>query len=492
MRKLFGRGSETDFKLQPNGSGLTGPAFTAATVLAIALIVSVLGSVVTYLRVDDAYARQNAVVRAQTELQNILKAQLDEETSVRGFIASGQRNFLTPYYEARPNFDTSMDQLQRYLEQAHLQESYALVFDIRRTNGIWEKQVAEPLLTRPTAPGEMARLQQGRLMVDQERKDCGQLASMLTDQSKAAEDTVKSLLLRAAVLTAALMLLFGVAAIIADVVRSRTQAALDRERIVGDTLQRAFLSGWDVCSYLRVGTAYVSAARHVAVGGDLFDVHSIDDCRCLLVVADVSGKGLDAAVDTAFVKYSLRSLVENYEDPSVILAKFNASFIKSIRDETSFVSLFAGVIDSRAGTLHYASAGHSPVYLRRDDDVRQLPVTGPLIGLRIEDEFPSVEEALLPSDILVLATDGLTEARDTAGMMIDDAGAMRIIRQAPRSPQKLADYIVSEVTKASGGRIADDLALLVVELVPDERRSSVFPSTTAAQTQTGIHAGSPS
>jgi sigma-B regulation protein RsbU (phosphoserine phosphatase) len=219
---------------------------------------------------------------------------------------------------------------------------------------------------------------------------------------------------------------------------------------------------------LRVGTAYVSASRHVAVGGDLFDVHRVDDHRCLLVVADVSGKGLDAAVDTARVKYSLRSLVEENDDPSTILTKFNHAFIKSTRDETSFVSLFAGILDSTNGRLRYASAGHSPVYLRRGSAVRQLPVTGPLVGLRSEDVFPSVDELLVQHDILVLATDGFTEARDTAGVMIDDAGAMRIIRDAPAEPQRLADFIVAAVTRASGGRIADDLALLVVELASVE------------------------
>ena len=222
------------------------------------------------------------------------------------------------------------------------------------------------------------------------------------------------------------------------------------------------MSGWDSCPYLDVGTAYVSAARHLAIGGDLFDIHSIDDHRALLVVADVSGKGLDAAVDTAFVKYSLRSLVSEYDDPEVILKKFNMAFIRSVRDDASFVSLFAGVLDSAGRTLRYSSAGHSPVYLRRGDEVHQLPVTGPLVGLRLEDEFPSTTETLQLDDILVLSTDGFTEARDTAGVMIDDAGAMRIIREAPKRPQRMADFIVSAVTRSSGGRIADDLALLVV------------------------------
>ncbi|MDQ6767130.1 MAG: SpoIIE family protein phosphatase [Candidatus Eremiobacteraeota bacterium] len=491
MRRLFGRGADAKKSSAVLGPGtLSGPAFTAATVLAIALVVSIVGSLVTYVRVNAAYTRQNAIALAEQELQACIRDQLDEEAALREFLASGQRIYLRPYYRAHPDFETHIDQLQRYLERASLPESYPIAFDLRRSHAIWEKDVAHPLITHPSATDVASRVQKGRLLTDQIRRDSDQLTILLDDQSAAARDAVKTLLLRAATLTAALMLLFGVSAIIADVVRSRTQVALERERLVGDTLQRAFLSGWDVISYLRVGTAYVSAARHVAVGGDLFDVHRIDARRCLLVVADVSGKGLEAAVDTAFVKYSLRTLVEDYHDPTILLRKFNAAFIKSIRDETSFVSLFVGVLDSEELTLRYASAGHSPVYLRRGDEVRQLPVTGSLIGLRSEDDFPTIEEMLLPHDLLVLATDGFTEARDTAGMMIDDEGAMRIIREAPTQPQKLADYVVAAVTRTSGGRIADDLALLVIELAAPEdlTSSAALPSQSAAVTPIGAAA----
>jgi len=469
MRKLFGRGVAERTSPAPSKTrNLSGTAFTAAAVLAIALFVSVLGSIVTYGRVNAAYARQNSISQAQEQLQICMRDQIDQESALRGFLASGQRLFLEPYYRAGPDFTRHVDELQHTLETASLKDSYPLALDLRRSHTKWGKEVAQPLILHPNASGAPQRINNGKLLADQMRRDADQLTLILDDQAAAARDAVGTLLLRAATLTAALMLLFGMSAIIADVVRTRTQAALERERIVGDTLQRAFLSGWDVCSYLRVGTAYVSAARHVAVGGDLFDVHRIDDRRCLLVVADVSGKGLEAAVDTAFVKFSMRALVEEFHDPSTLLHKFNASFIKSVRDDSSFVSLFAGVLDSEALTLHYASAGHSPVYLRRGDAVSQLPVTGPLIGLRTEDHFDALEEKLSPHDILVLATDGFTEARDTAGIMIDDAGAMRIIREAPSQPQRLADYIVAAVTRASGGRIADDLALLVIELVPPQ------------------------
>ncbi len=469
MRRIFGRGArETDSSASSRLGNLSGTAYTAAAVLLVALFVSVVGSVFTYVRVSAAYARQNLIALAQDDLQACARDQLEEEAALRGFLASGQRSFLAGHDASQADFEHHMDELQSYVERASLPESYQLAFDMRRSHTLWESDVVRPLIAHPTAASEAQRLREAKLLSDQISRDSARLLLILGDQAASATDAVKSLLLRAAVLTAALMLLFGLSAIIADVVRSRTQQALDRERIVGDTLQRAFLSGWDVVSYLRVGTAYVSAARHVAVGGDLFDVHRIDDHRCLLVVADVSGKGLDAAVDTAFVKYSLRALVEEHHDPTILLRKFNTSFIKSVRDDTSFVSLFAGVLDAESQTLRYASAGHSPVYLRRGESVRQLPVTGPLIGLRSEDEFASLEETLAPHDIVVLATDGFTEARDTSGIMLDDAGAMRIIRDAPKHPQKLADHIVTSVTRMSGGRIADDLALLVIEFAPAE------------------------
>jgi serine phosphatase RsbU (regulator of sigma subunit) len=485
MRTLFGRGDQVSSPTALQLTSLGGPAFTAAAVLAIALFVSVIGSVVTYVRVDSAYKQQNAVTDAQERLEALFRNQLDEETGLRGYLASGQKQFLEPYELAMPKVRQDIEQLQTDLQAAHLTEGYPVVMDIRRSHDLWTSQIAAPLLAHPTAPGETTLLLKGKAIDDHIRDDFSRLTDLLDRQSRQAQDAVRTLLLRAALLTAGLILLFGAAAIVADILRSRTQATLERERMVGDTLQRAFLSGWDSTPYLEIGTAYVSASAHLAIGGDLFDVHSIDDHRCMLVVADISGKGLDAAVDTAFVKYTLRSLVAEYDDPTLLLEKFNHAFMRSIRDDTSFVSLFAGILDATQPALQYASAGHSPVYLRRGEDVKQLPVTGPLIGLRLEDTFPSLLESLVPGDIIVLSTDGLTEARDTSGVMIDDVGAIRFIREAPLQPQRMADYIVAEVTRTSGGRITDDLALLVVELT----RAASSPAQQAPQALAASTAG---
>src|SRR5579872_1436295 len=448
--------------------GVGGAAFTAATVLGIALFVSIVGSFITYVNARAAFSRQVTLTHAQQMLDTLLREQLDEETALRGYLAAGQqRLYLQPYYDAGPRFDVALTTLQRSMQDEHLTEALPLLFDVQRNHELWERDIARPLITRPSSVDPIERQHRGKLLVDQIRLDCAQLSTLLETQSNAAADAVAKLLVRASTLTAALMLLFGTSAIVADIIRSHTQVALERERIVGDTLQRAFLSGWDVLPHLRIGTAYVSAARHAAVGGDLFDVHRIDDRRSLFVVADVSGKGLEAAVDTAFVKYSLRTLAEDIDDPAILLKKFNTAFLRAPRDDGAFISLFVGILDRLERSLRYASAGHAPAYLRRGDAVSQLEVTGPVIGLRTEDSFQSALLPLLADDTLILATDGLTEARDTAGIMLDDAGAIRIIREAPSDPQALADYVVAAITRLSGGRIADDLALLVVQLQPE-------------------------
>jgi len=260
------------------------------------------------------------------------------------------------------------------------------------------------------------------------------------------------------------ILLFGIVGIIFVGSRYRMAVRLDRERRIIETLQRAFQTGWDPIPHSRIGTAYVSATRDAAVGGDLFDIRRLDDDRGLIVMADMSGKGIDAAVNTAFVKYSLRTLAVRDDDPAAILNDFNRMFLDTIKDPSLFVVAFVGIFDSRTMSMTYASAGHSGAYLRRGRDVTQLEVTGPIVGLDREFEYASGTVTFLPQDMLVLATDGLTEARDRHGAALDDAGAIALVRESPSDPQACADRLVSAVRRRSGGRIVDDLALLVITI----------------------------
>lgn len=465
--------------------GRTGETHTAGAVLAIALAVSILGSVVTYFEVHAAFQQHNAVDQAQSRLAALFRAQLEEDTRLRGYLESRQQLYLAPYSE-EPDFDKTWLELRTASAQAGLQSGDVVLTDLRHNHDLWEKEVQLPLISAPNAANAVDKMKVGKALEDGMRRDFDRLLDLYNAQAKLASEAIQTLLLRAAFSTASLILLFGFAAIVADLYRTRTQVALDRERAVADTLQRAFLSGWDSVPYLRVGTAYVSSTAEAAVGGDLFDIHRIDEHRSLVLVADVSGKGLDAAVETAQVKYSVRTLVEDYTDPAIVLAKFNRTFIHSLRDPTSFVTVFVGILDDRDWTLRYASAGHAPAYVRRSNGVEQLPVTGPVVGVSQDVLFSSVSVAIAPGDTIVLATDGLTEARDSAGVLVDDDGVIRWIRDGETDPERLAAQLISRVTRFAGGRINDDLALLIIRVEPVSRPG---PAGTNWASSVGVAAG---
>ena len=437
---------------------------TAGAVLVVALLVSIVGSIVTYNNVRQAFTQHNQFEQATHELQTLMELQLDEETGLRGYISTGERVFLEPYQTAQPKYTLTFIQLQRFVTTQNIPAAMPPLLDLRHEHEVWETQVAQQLIKSPNAPDAVSKLELGKVLMDRTRQDYDQLSVIFEDRAQNTITESFRLLLRAAVITAALILLFGIAALIADIYRSRTQAALTRERAVTDTLQRAFLSGWDMLPHLRIGTAYVSSTREATVGGDLFDVYRLDDHRSMLLVADVSGKGLSAAVETALVKYTIRTLAETEADPTAVLARFNQTFLRSVADPGAFVSVFLGILDDRDLTLSYASAGHGSVYVRTGQRVATLPATGPLIGLQEGERFTTSIIQLGVGDILVLATDGLTEARDEAGEMLGDQHAMRWIERGNPDPQRLADEIVARLRRYSGGRISDDLALLVIRV----------------------------
>ena len=128
----------------------------------------------------------------------------------------------------------------------------------------------------------------------------------------------------------------------------------------------------------------------------------------------MSGKGVDAAVLTAFIKFMIRAIALRHSEPAAILSEFNLAFSKAVGNPYLFVSMFVGVLDTSTLRLQYASAGHDCAFVRSHDGVRQLPVTGPVLGV-MEEPFSNETVDLAPGDTLVLATDGLTEVRNRAG-----------------------------------------------------------------------------
>jgi sigma-B regulation protein RsbU (phosphoserine phosphatase) len=254
--------------------------------------------------------------------------------------------------------------------------------------------------------------------------------------------------------------------IVFAVVVTRMRRELDRERGFVETLQNAASVRLVPPAHLAVGSAYRSATRGTRVGGDVYDVYRLDADYTLIVIGDVSGKGLAAAVDTTFVRFAVRALASEGLEPPEIMHRFDTLYRDANGAPESFITLFAGIHDRRNGSLAYTNAGHEACWVRRGDTVEILPPTGPIIGLGGFDGFTFGGErtAFGVGDTLVLATDGLTEARDPRGGFVAIEQVTRWVGEVDaRTPQAVVDGLLRVVAVHTHGRITDDLAVLAVQ-----------------------------
>jgi serine phosphatase RsbU (regulator of sigma subunit) len=428
------------------------------------LLAAVAISIRIYTQLESAARLQRVLVAAQRQLDDIVNSQLDQETRLRGYLATNDRVFLGPYVRGVDPFEDDLALFAKTTQGLSLPDVDASVLEMRKLHDSWVAEVEEPLLRAPHDEQAIARETLGKVLIDQLAGDTANIRGVIEAQLTQAQAQLRQRIDQALIGGLASVLIFGCVSILFVSSRVQMQAVIDRERSIVETLERAFRTDLDVLPGSRIGTAYLSADLDAAVGGDLYDVRHLDETHGLVLVADVSGKGITAAVNTAFVKYSVRTLAREHRDPADILNNFNAIFLETVADPNLFVVVFVGVLDAKTHELSYASAGHSGAFLRRGNSVRQLAVTGPVIGLDKSFTYETIVLPLAEGDLLLLATDGLTEARDGEGAFLDESGAMALLRDASLDPQRCADEMVAAVRERGGGTVGDDLALLAIAI----------------------------
>lgn len=243
------------------------------------------------------------------------------------------------------------------------------------------------------------------------------------------------------------------------------EAAFLRERRIGATLQKAMLPDVDPhLGGLSIAREYRAAADEAELGGDFYDVIELSPDRIGLVIADVSGKGLRAAVQTAAVKYALRAYAMEDPEPASVLRRLNRCCNVGPRTR-GFITLFYGVIDLRRWEMTYANAGHQPPLLRRaNGKVETLSSRGVVLGVADNNmvSFPSQTVMLGAGDTLVLYTDGLSEARN-GDDFLDTEGVQALLGEMDVSAHETARLLLEEATAFAEGALRDDVALLVVK-----------------------------
>ncbi|HET6266602.1 MAG TPA: PP2C family protein-serine/threonine phosphatase [Acidobacteriota bacterium] len=149
------------------------------------------------------------------------------------------------------------------------------------------------------------------------------------------------------------------------------------------------------------------------VGGDYFDFFQFKDGSPGLVIADVMGKGVGASLLMASLQASLRILVTEEDDPCEVIRRLNQLFLHNI-NLTKFVTLFLARYDASSRTLYYCNAGHNPPVLVRNNESRWVQSTSAAIGLIENFDQQGDRLVLRQGDLLLLYTDGVTEAHNAS------------------------------------------------------------------------------
>ena len=199
------------------------------------------------------------------------------------------------------------------------------------------------------------------------------------------------------------------------------------------------------------------------VGGDYFDFLDLGQERLGLVIGDVSGKGIAAALLMANLQANLRSQCTlALTHPELFLQSVNRLFFDNTVD-SAYASLFFAEYDDQSRRLRYANCGHlSGLILRPDDTCRRLDSTGTLLGLFENWECHFDEFELAPGDLLALYTDGVTEALNHRGEEFGEENLIQRLRHCREQPCDAAvEIITNEVRSLSPGNQYDDITLIM-------------------------------
>jgi sigma-B regulation protein RsbU (phosphoserine phosphatase) len=197
------------------------------------------------------------------------------------------------------------------------------------------------------------------------------------------------------------------------------------------------------------------------VGGDFYDFLPLGHGRVGLVLADVSGKGVSAALLMANLQASLRSQCSLHrDDPARVMREVNRLFFASTAPE-HYATAFFGVYDDRTRRLRYANCGHLPPIVMRDGKEIRLPSTGPVVGMLAEWDGICEEIMLQPGDRFVMFSDGLTEAARADGEEFGDARVAEVLRAHPElAASELPGVLLEAAAAFHEGPREDDVTVV--------------------------------
>ncbi len=240
------------------------------------------------------------------------------------------------------------------------------------------------------------------------------------------------------------------------------QERLARELELAHDIQARFIPshlpappGWEVAAFWR------SAQE---VGGDFYDFIEVTPHQLGIVIADVAGKGMPAALYMALTRSLLRAIAPRQTDPKIVLSNVNQLLMPDTQ-RGMFVSLFYAVLNTQTGTLVYANAGHNPpLLIRADGQTEALRTPGLVLGIQSPLKAEVDQRYLAQGDGVVFYTDGVTEVFDASAALFGEERLKLILQENwDQGPQAVVEKVHEAVNAFSAtARPTDDFTLLVL------------------------------
>jgi serine phosphatase RsbU (regulator of sigma subunit)/PAS domain-containing protein len=257
-----------------------------------------------------------------------------------------------------------------------------------------------------------------------------------------------------------------------ETLTSYLSVTIERARLVSvlreavTSLQAAVLPvSFPTVPGLDADALYRSASEVAQVGGDFYDLFTLEGGRVAAVIGDVCGKGVAAARHTVRIRYELRTLLEDDRPPGRVLTAFNRRVQEEfVADE--YATLLLLILDPATGAVSWSSAGHPPPLLTGPTP-RILAFAGSLpVGLFPDATYTTSRFTLPPGRCVVLYTDGVVEARNPERQEFGTEGLEAATPAVAASAAAVAEVVLKQVLSHTGGHLDDDAAVLVLRRAP--------------------------
>ena len=231
------------------------------------------------------------------------------------------------------------------------------------------------------------------------------------------------------------------------------------QRSVAETLQQSLLpSRAAKVPGVVIDFRYVPGVAGLDIGGDWYDAIPLDEGRLMVIVGDVSGRGLGAGTVMASLRYAVRAFASQGDTPTVILHKLNA--LLDVHDDGHFATVLCAVIDIASHSVTFANAGHpNPLLIEGEHALVIETEVGLPIGVRRDAEYAPITRGVAAGATLLMFTDGLFERRTESV----DVGLERLRQSASGSRRSLADTLSEIIDVQTPGGGDDDTAVVGVQ-----------------------------